>query len=300
MDLDGHALLTGSVDDDERSETTHLYMDPFNGSEPISLSTLETRLRFVAPGATPAITTSYLSAATPQALTVRTAHNILASPSHYGGPPLHYINPNLATYAALFGLVIFASTPTEREPSPPQYRQNLAVLTQHFLEYFDHDIHLMETHILPLTKSAPDAHAYRNVVAQLKEMDRLSRPAKLRDDPRNKDVKFRIGQVFRHRRRGYLAVIYGWDPTCRMQDTWITMNQVDRLPNGRNQPFYNVLVDDQSTRYVAEENIELLQPSEQPADLANAFRIEIGKFFKRYDEEKGEFVSNVKHEYPDD
>ena len=54
-------------------------------------------------------------------------------------------------------------------------------------------------------------------------------------------VRFRIGQIFRHRRRGYLAVIYGWDPYCKMQEEWITMNHVDRLDAGRGQPFYNVL-----------------------------------------------------------
>ena len=47
-------------------------------------------------------------------------------------------------------------------------------------------------------------------------------------------------------------MIYGWDLTCKMNDLWIARMGVDRLPNGRNQPFYNVLVEDGSNRYAAE------------------------------------------------
>ena len=55
---------------------------------------------------------------------------------------------------------------------------------------------------------------------------------------------------------------------------------------------------DNSTRYVAEENVELLEVVEQ-SDV-DAFPIMAGKFFKRWDKEKNIFVSNVKDEYPDD
>ena len=47
-------------------------------------------------------------------------------------------------------------------------------------------------------------------------------------------------------------MIYGWDLTCKMNDMWIARMGVDRLLNGRNQPFYNVLVEDGSNRYAAE------------------------------------------------
>ncbi|KIX01135.1 uncharacterized protein Z518_10201 [Rhinocladiella mackenziei CBS 650.93] len=299
IDLDGKPLRESSGSEDRGpSLPTHLYMDPFNGSEPISYSVLDTQLKFITPAATLAQTTSYLSAASPKDLTIRTAHNILSSPAHYSGAPLHPINPNLATYAALFSLVLLPALPN---PHPAQLQQHLAVLTQHFLEFFDLDIHLYETRVLPLTTSLPDARAYCNLIQQLKESDHESRPAKYRSDPRNSVVKYSVGQVFRHRRRGYLAVIYGWDPYCRMQEQWIMMNQVDRLPNGRHQPFYHVLVEDESTRYVAEENVVLLLPSEISAeDILNAFPIEIGKWFKRFDLETGTFVSNVRHEYPED
>ena len=80
----------------------------------------------------------------------------------------------------------------------------------------------------------------------IRDADSTPRPAKRRkadngEENENSIVKYRVGQVFRHRRRQYLAVIYGWDPYCKMQEEWIAMNQVDRLSQGRSQPFYNVL-----------------------------------------------------------
>jgi len=59
-----------------------------------------------------------------------------------------------------------------------------------------------------------------------------------------------------------------------------------------------IRVHDNSTRYVAEENVELLEVVEQSA--VDAFPIVVGKFFKRWDGERNVFVSNVKDEYPED
>lgn len=53
-------------------------------------------------------------------------------------------------------------------------------------------------------------------------------------------------------RSGYNCVIYGWDPKCTMSLEWITTMRVNQLPNGPNQPFYNVLVQDGTCRYAAQ------------------------------------------------
>lgn len=55
--------------------------------------------------------------------------------------------------------------------------------------------------------------------------------------------------------------------------------------------------DDKSMRYVAGENIELLPAHEVVPD---AFPLEIGKWFKRWDDVQKVFVSNIRDEYPDD
>lgn len=53
-------------------------------------------------------------------------------------------------------------------------------------------------------------------------------------------------------RYDYRCVIYGWDHRCEMSDAWIQQMGVDNLPHGRNQPFYNVLVEDGTNRYASE------------------------------------------------
>lgn len=53
--------------------------------------------------------------------------------------------------------------------------------------------------------------------------------------------------------------------------------------------------EDESLRYVAEENIMVLE--EEPS--ANLLKL-AGRYFKRWDQENKVFISNIKDEYPDD
>jgi len=60
-------------------------------------------------------------------------------------------------------------------------------------------------------------------------------------------------------------------------------------------------VDDQSTRYVAQENIIPLTPEEfTDEDVEKTFSMQIGKWFRRFDATTATFVSNVRDEYPED
>jgi hemimethylated DNA binding protein len=44
--------------------------------------------------------------------------------------------------------------------------------------------------------------------------------------PRVEYVKFRIGQVIRHKIHGYRAVIIGWDETARAPNRWLKEHSV--------------------------------------------------------------------------
>lgn len=57
-------------------------------------------------------------------------------------------------------------------------------------------------------------------------------------------------------------------------------------------------VEDKTVRYVAEENIQIIEPdvSDIPTTLFNFS----GKYFKRWDSATRRFVSNIRDEYPDD
>jgi F-box protein 21 len=73
--------------------------------------------------------------------------------------------------------------------------------------------------------------------------------------------------------------------------------KVDELNKGRNQPFYHVLVNDGTVRYVAEENVVPIKPSDD--ELIDLMKL-AGRYFRKYDRVRGSFVSNVKTEFPDD
>ncbi|XP_044489545.1 clp protease adapter protein ClpF, chloroplastic [Mangifera indica] len=77
---------------------------------------------------------------------------------------------------------------------------------------------------------------------------------------------FRLGQKVKHKIFGYQAVICGMDPVCCESSSWMDTAQVDKLPRGSNQPFYQALVDMHAdpnllVAYVPEDN--LIAP-EQP------------------------------------
>ncbi|KAF9245807.1 YccV-like-domain-containing protein [Melanogaster broomeanus] len=69
-------------------------------------------------------------------------------------------------------------------------------------------------------------------------------------------IKHFVGMIFKHVRYEYTGYIYRWDSSCMASENWITSMSVDLLPRGRHQPFYHILTQGGSLRYVAEENIQ--------------------------------------------
>ncbi|XP_039116888.1 clp protease adapter protein ClpF, chloroplastic isoform X2 [Dioscorea cayenensis subsp. rotundata] len=76
----------------------------------------------------------------------------------------------------------------------------------------------------------------------------------------NVQYAFRLGQKVKHKIFGYRAVICGMDPVCCESSSWMEVANVDKLSQGPNQPFYQVLVDVHAdpnllVAYVPEENL---------------------------------------------
>ncbi|KAK7066702.1 hypothetical protein SK128_022497 [Halocaridina rubra] len=82
---------------------------------------------------------------------------------------------------------------------------------------------------------------------------RLTRPVGL---------KWRVGQVVKHKRWGYHGVIIGWDQKCKAPETWI-QKMHDGRKEWRTQPNYALLVevDDREPQitYVPQENIYVIK-----------------------------------------
>lgn len=233
LDLDGNA------DPNWASSANLLYMDPFRTSEPVPLASLEEQLNFISRSQgdffTPTQRRAFLNPASPTEILIRNAQNIIRHSDYSPPPPSFPIAQLSAMYSALWCLVF---VPVHEMLA----HQHLGHLFQIFIEHFPHDLPLIESHVVPLPAiRGMHEDGIRRLVAEMRDTDNTPRQPKLRSDPSNHGVKYRVGQVFRHRMRGYLAVITGWDPCCVMAEQWIVMNQVGRLERGRHQPFYNVL-----------------------------------------------------------
>ncbi|MCH7860059.1 MAG: heat shock protein HspQ [Candidatus Marinimicrobia bacterium] len=69
-------------------------------------------------------------------------------------------------------------------------------------------------------------------------------------------MKFKIGQVVRHKLFKYKGVIFGTDRAFGGTDTWY--DQVAKTRPPKNKPWYRVLVHGSAhTTYVAERNLEI-------------------------------------------
>ena len=246
------------------TESTHLYMDPFNSAEPVALSLLQERLNFFRSGMNRATRASFLLPAPTQPLLIRTAMNLLNSIREntfrqrniYGRAPASgtrnfydedgnelRIDMHAAAYAALYVRVLFA-------PRPDIMHDELQTLQEYFAHHFPEDIPNYVTYLRPHISASLGVETNEredDLVQALRAQDETLPMPKLRRDYEllgngagvSEPIVHKVGTVFKHRRQNYHAVIYGWDGSCNMEERWIVGNGVDSLPKGRGQPFYN-------------------------------------------------------------
>uniref|UniRef100_A0A8D3AJ23 F-box protein 21 n=1 Tax=Scophthalmus maximus TaxID=52904 RepID=A0A8D3AJ23_SCOMX len=112
--------------------------------------------------------------------------------------------------------------------------------------------------------------------------------------PEHLEVQYSVGLIMKHKRSGYNCVIYGWDPKCTMSQEWITTMRVHQLSSGANQPFYNVLVQDGTCRYAAQENLE---PHSAPLEIGHP---EVGRYFSECADTHYVANEELQTRYPED
>ncbi|GAA6061316.1 hypothetical protein JCM10212_003206 [Sporobolomyces blumeae] len=184
---------------------------------------------------------------------------------------------------------LFALTPRPRdEPNIPGLTtgtpNHVDWLTSIIQAEFPLDTPFLVDRVLPVLRRP----VYRSpeTLTRIERVDRLVEALEHDDrsikEPKwvNGRIRWQIGHVFRHRLFDYYAVVRGWDYTCKASETWIMQMQVDRLPFGRDQPFYHVIVQDGSTRYVAQENITDVAIPRPYVDLFLANE-SIGRYFRK-------------------
>ncbi|KIW00373.1 hypothetical protein, variant [Verruconis gallopava] len=292
-----------------------MYIDAFRPGVTVAVSDLTAQLSSMGAGLT--MQQSFLGPATPSEITARTSRNIIHSvrmtkqrPSHAG------INidtdgwPDLdaAMYAALWTSVLIRedSSPAAVAGRGPRehgrLRHTLPFLCELLQNHHPWDVNLLEEYILPLVLGLPEYGQLLHITRALRLSDANAKVPVRRTSCSTggqavgtEHVRYRIGQVFVHRRFRYQGAIIGWDVKCDASEEWVAQMRVDNLERGREQSFYHVLAEDKSHRYVAEDNIVPTDEVPNSALLRLA-----GRYFRRYDEEQRRFVSNIRDEYPDD
>ncbi|BGP32670.1 hypothetical protein JCM10296v2_004453 [Rhodotorula toruloides] len=248
--------------------------------------------------------THFLEPASAREMCLRVARNILTAVrtgEQAPGIPLPHETAIAALYSvshALFILtnpqLLLGNERTALDRDVDQYFEWMCSLIQ---SEFPLDVHYLES-ALPIL-SAEVRPRISVLCEAIREEDAANKEQKLV----NGEIKWPIGHVFRHRLFRYVAVIRGWDYKCEASEQWIRQMRVDTLPHGRNQPFYHVVVDDGSARYVAQENVTNTPIDDDEVDrfLANEG---FGRYFRkreRREDGRWTFVASaeVEAEYPD-
>ncbi|GAO16572.1 hypothetical protein UVI_02019900 [Ustilaginoidea virens] len=319
--LDGHPVGNG----DEQPE--RMYLDPYGVDDEVPVSGLQNRLAQLGwlAGAD-----AFLAPAPTLSLVLRTARSIeatfarileLQDRAHTELSQLlrgnSAMNVEASLYSALWSFLML--TP----PETFEWDDRLEGFLGRFAGAWPEDAWLVEKYLRPMYDSlTPLRNGFARRVNRglgdpwelcsfVRKQDDVAPPVFRRNSAGNQSVPFKIGQVFRHRRYGWIGVITGWsDQGARRL---LVTNSRDlngqfgtsdpaaqpglpvRLPN----QFYFMCFPSTGSEphVVAPDNIELIH---DPTDIASDMFPMAGKFFKRFDPETCTFVSNIKEQYPDD
>lgn len=247
--LDGRPLATGHPQPDP------MYLDPYRSEEEVPIQTL--RIMLSEWGLQPSQYAEYLGDSSTANVILRTSRNILATVhdfrAHHGNaentghPTIRlYANPfadlDNAFYAALWANYIFGN-PLRRSEGTTQ-SQFIPLILERFERLYPMDASLIEQHIVPSYNNPTNAQHWelREALRVVRAADQTPKQLRLRNTRASREgVKYKVGQVFRHRRYAYTAVITGWDIECGMDSDWMSINHVDSLARGRHQSFYHAL-----------------------------------------------------------
>ncbi|TKA27896.1 hypothetical protein B0A50_03961 [Salinomyces thailandicus] len=292
VSLDGKARGPDYPPRDGRppDETEVMHMDPWRSSSELSHSDLVTRL--VNMGIPSTHHAHCLAATSNLEIALRTGRNVMNSVQEardrLRGFTRRQPYPDIeaAWYSMLWSMFVLGES--SAASALHRRRQILPYLIEHYQAHFPEDLGLIESIVPPMLEGEREHHRPPSYRPKREEMPIWTAPGQ-------RGVACKIGMHFKHKRYRYSGMIVGWDTRCGAEPAWIEQMRVDDLPRGREQPFYNVVADDKSMRYVAEENI--VEVNERPDDVLMSVA---GRYFKRWDETRGRFVSNMKDEYPDD
>ena len=220
------------------SET--MYMDPFRSNQEVYVNDLRTQLQHF--GIPQSKFTELLGVMSTAEIVRKSAKNIITSLQamrHNYGAVRSFPDVDGAFYAAVWAVLLLpdGSTVTATE----QRATCLSHITGRIEKYFLTDTWLIEKYILPLIEDRIQHEQLQKSIGVIRTTDHMLKNVKGRTSNSIRNVQFKVGQVFQHKRYHYKAVITGWDVECAATDDWMTHMGVHNLPRGKYQGFYHVL-----------------------------------------------------------
>ncbi|KAG6040243.1 hypothetical protein E4U41_001118 [Claviceps citrina] len=309
-------------------EPEPMYLDPYGADNEVPASSLRNLLAYLRWHTS----TDVLAPVPPISMVQKTAHNIRAATyrsirtaaDRFTGV-LHDndVHPELSRLLRGNGSMnvrasLYSSDWSSLMMTPAntfEWVDRLEALLGRFEMEWPEDSWLVEKYLLPMcaSSSGPRDGSVRSMIScdirqclqQVRDRDDMIPPVCWRKCLGSQAFPFKIGQVFRHRRYGWIGVITGWrlsrsasgdedNDTETLQST-TQNNMAVRLANRYHFMCFS------STGW--EPHIAVadnMEPIQDPSSISNDMFPMAGKFFKRFDPETCRFVSNIKEQYPDD
>ncbi|KAI1804661.1 hypothetical protein F4811DRAFT_519338 [Daldinia bambusicola] len=315
--------------DEPSQRQEHMFLDPYTLEDEVPLDRI---IEFLSRLGIHTGHGNLLNPTSTDLIVMRTAQNIRASFTSFrtNERPLAQIIPMIelnrgdwarnlqpALYSMIWASIMMVPVLPDSDEIRWDWQQDVRDLLSAFYEHFPEDAWLVEKYVCPMydTFAAPSRRRNnwelpsKSVMDQIRRMRRADasvQPARRRSDlAKGVKVKYHVGQVFKHKRYEYHGLILGW--TVEGSSTWSDdpLSPTQRPWSTYNQPYYRCMsgTDGSDQHLIAEENIELLdlrgRPELLPPEIKDLMPM-AGKFFKRWDSERGVFISNQKEVYPED
>lgn len=233
-----------------------MYLDPYRSDREVPVEHLKTQL--LAWGVQEDDFPRFLSHMSTRRIALRTSKSILttihefrglgrneanntghASIKLYGNP---YLDMDNAFYSALWSNFILSSIPG-RAASIDQV-EFIPIILERFEYLYHMDGVFLEKYICasPSILVRTDLARLVEAIRVVRASDTMPKQVRRRDrQASHGKIQYEVGQVFRHKRYGYEAVITGWDVECTMNSRWMEHNNIDELRKGQHQSFYHAL-----------------------------------------------------------
>lgn len=235
-----------------------MYLDPYRSDGEVPVEYLKTQL--LAWGVQVEDFPRFLSNMSTRRTALRTSKGILSTihgfrgrggneADNNGHPSMKlYGNPfadmDKAFYSALWANFILSRIPGRGHAASTDQEALIHMILERFENLYHMDGVFLEKYIC----ASPNL-LVRTEFARLVEAIRVVRasdimPKQVRRRDRqipHGNIQYEVGQVFRHKRYGYIAVITGWDVECTMNSRWMEQNEIGALRKGQHQSFYHAL-----------------------------------------------------------